>query len=351
MLLRGIKRHRLESLLQADPGVGDLLPDLRADLHRAARREALSALALASLTREMAVLFEEAGIPLLVIKGIPLALQTTGSLTARGRGDCDLFVEPSQVGAAIALLQSAGFALSHGASCVGDASMRGSYSRFVTVEISLQRDVGSVRQCIDLHWHPTWARGVLPGFHELWLSGDLLQINNQLVRTLSLRDALVHTCCHAAVDRYMSLRRLVDIARLERVLPSTQLVELSRLRPVRKSRTVLSATFEMESASVLLWGVPSVQLKAEVAQQRPWRTIGNGGWTLANRLWYFAHMMNLSHHPLHFFSTLARQLITPVDLIDPQTGDIRSIPQVLLRRAQKLLRRLEAQAESPGRPA
>ena len=39
-------------------------------------------------------------------------------MTARGRGDCDLFVAP-QVGASIALLQSVGFALTHGASCVG----------------------------------------------------------------------------------------------------------------------------------------------------------------------------------------------------------------------------------------
>ena len=123
-LLRAIQRHRLESLLQSDPGVGNLLPDLRGDLQRAARSEAMAALALASLTREMAVLCAEAGIPLLVLKGIPLALQTTGSLTARGRGDCDLFVDPSQVGEAIALLQAAGFVLSKGASCVGDDSIR-----------------------------------------------------------------------------------------------------------------------------------------------------------------------------------------------------------------------------------
>ena len=94
-LFQGIQRHRLQSFLQGDPAVADLLPNLRVDLQRAARREAMAALALASLTREMAVLFAEAGIHLLVIKGIPLALQTTGSLIARGRGDCDLFVDPS----------------------------------------------------------------------------------------------------------------------------------------------------------------------------------------------------------------------------------------------------------------
>ena len=349
-LLRAIQRHRLESLLQSDPGVGNLLPDLRGDLQRAARREAMAALALASLTREMAVLFAEAGIPLLVIKGIPLALQTTGSLTARGRGDCDLFVDPSQVGAAIALLQSVGFRLSDGASCVGDDTARGRYCRFVSIEISLHRDSGGLCQRIDLHWHATWARGVLPRFQELWQRGEVLPINGQLVRTLSRRDAFLHGCCHAAVDRFMTLRNLVDIDRLERALPPAQLVELNRLRPVRNSRFALATAFEMAAALSGVGSADRVRMTAELAQQLPSGSLGDGGWTVTNRLRYFAHMVNLSHHPLNVFSTLMRQLITPVDLIDPQTGDMRSIRQVVLSRAGKLRRRFEAQAESPDRP-
>lgn len=349
-LFQGIQRHRLHLFLQGDPAVGDLLPGLQAELQRAARREVMAALALASLTREMAVLFAEAGIPLLVIKGIPLALQTTGSITARGRGDCDLFVDPSQVGAAIALLQSVGFGLSYGASCVGDDSARGRYSRFVSIEISLHRDVHNHRQWIDLHWRATWARGLLPRFQELWQRGEELPINRQLVRTLSRRDALVHACCHAALDRYMALRNLVDIDRFERALPPAQLVELSRLRTVRKSWQAMDDAFKEKSASWRFGRANAVRLKAQRAQQQPWRSLGDGGWTVTNRLRYFAHMVNLSHHPLHVFTTLIRQLITPVDLIDPQTGDMRSIRQVVLRRAGKLRRRLEAQAESPDRP-
>jgi hypothetical protein len=350
-LLQGIKRHRLEPLLQADPGVDDLLPDLRADLQRAARREAMAALALASLTREMAVLFAEASIPLLVIKGIPLALQTTGSLTARGRGDCDLFVDPAQVGAAIALLQSAGFALSYGTSCVGDASLRGRYSRFVSIEVSLQRDVGGQRQWIDLHWHATHARGVLPGFQVLWQRGEELQINGQPIRTLSHRDAFVHACCHATNDRWMALRNLVDLERLGRALSSAQRVDLNRLRAVRKCWLALADAFEQTSASWRFGRAQAVRLKAEVAQQRPWRSLGDGEWTVTNRLRYLAHKVNLSHHPVHGCSMLLQQLMPPGDLVDPQTGDVRSLWQVVLWRAGKLRRRLQAQAESPDRPA
>ena len=350
-LLQGIQRHRLEPLLQADPGVGDLLPDLRGDLQRAARRESMAALALASLTREMTVLFAEAGIPLLVIKGIPLALQTTGSLTARGRGDCDLFVDPAQVGAAIALLQSAGFALSYGASCVGDDSMRGRYSRFVSIEISLERHAGGRRQWIDLHWHATHVRGVLPGFQVLWQRGEVLHINGQPVRTLSHRDALVHACCHATTDRWMALRNLVDLERLGRALSSAQRVDLSRLRPVRKSWLALADAFEENSASWNPGRAQAVRLKAEVAQRQPWRSLGDGEWTVTNRLRYLAHTVNLSHHPVHGCSMLLQQLMPPGDLVDPQTGEVRSLWQVVLWRGGKLRRRLKAQAESPDRPA
>ena len=344
-LLRAIQRHRLESLLQSDPGVGNLLPDLREDLQRAARREAMAALALASLTREMAVLFAETGIPLLVIKGIPLALQTTGSLTARGRGDCDLFVDPSQVGEAIALLQAAGFVLSKGASCVGDDSIRGRYSRFVSIEISLQRDFGGWRQHIDLHWHATHARGVLPGFQVLWQRGEVLHINGQPVRTLLHRDAMVHACCHATTDRWMALRNLVDIERIGRAITSAQLVYLKRLRPVRKAWLAIDDAFEENSASWSFGRAHAVRKKAEVAQQRTWRSMGDGGWTKTNRLRYFAHLMNLSHHPVHGFSMLLQQLMPPADLIDSQTGEVRSLWQVVLWRAGKLRHRLRAQAE------
>jgi len=351
MLLHAIKRHRLESLLQADPAVGDLLTELQADLQRAARREALAALALTSLTREMAVLFAEAGIPLLVIKGIPLALQTTGSLTARGRGDCDLFVDPAQVGAAIALLQSAGFALSDGASCVGQDSMRGRYSRFVSIEISLERDTGGRRERIDLHWHATQVRGVLPGFQALWQRGEELHINGQPVRTLSHRDALVHACCHATVDRWMDLRNLVDIERLKRALHSAQLVELSRLRPVRKSWLALTDAMGERTDSWRFVRAHSVRRKAHTAQMLPWRSLGDGGWTVTNRLRSLAHTVNLSRHPVHSLSMLLQEVMPPADLLDPQSGHGRSFWQLVLWRVGKLRRRLQAQAESLDRPA
>ena len=175
--------------------------------------------------------------------------------------------------------------------------------------------------------------------------------HGQPVRTLSQRDAMVQACCHATTDRWMALRNLVDIERIGRALPSAHQVDLSRLRPVRKSLQVIADAFEENRASWSVGRAHAVRLKAEVAQQRPWRSMGDGGWTKTNRLRYFAHVMNLSHHPVHVCSMLLQQLMPPEDLVDQQTGEVRSLWQVMLWRGGKLGSRFRGQAESPDQPA
>ena len=363
VLFQGIQRHRLQSFLQSDPAVFELLPELQADFQNAIRSEAMAALALASLTREMAELFAKAGIPLLVIKGIPLALQTTGSMTARGRGDCDLFVAPSQVGASIALLQSVGFALTYGASCVGDDSMRGRYSRFISIEISLHRDVGGRRQWIDLHWHATHAIGLLPEFKELWDRRESVYVNNQLIFTLSLFDALHHCCCHSTLDRWMLLRNLVDIERLFLKLPFAQMMRLQKQRHVRKSLAVLSdcgflsdSTSEFSRSLLLLryWFVVRLARRTQLSINR----------TDENIFLFGLRCLNMSWDPLNWIAKIFLMLAPPDVLIDRTSGKTLSLSRVVKMRLEKLsyqisirnaasqrFRVVGVKAESHDRPA
>ena len=53
-LLASIRRHRLASVMHGDPLVARLLPQLALTIQALARQETMAALALASLTREMA---------------------------------------------------------------------------------------------------------------------------------------------------------------------------------------------------------------------------------------------------------------------------------------------------------
>lgn len=62
-LLAAIRRHRWACVIHGDPLVTRLLPELAPPIQALARQDAMAALALASLTREMAALFEQAAIP------------------------------------------------------------------------------------------------------------------------------------------------------------------------------------------------------------------------------------------------------------------------------------------------
>ena len=336
MLIQAIRRHRLESMLHADPAVSDLVPNLGDELLRAARSEAMAALGLASLTREMASLFAEAAIPLLVMKGIPLALQTTGSLTSRGRGDCDLFVDPSQVGEAIALLQSAGFVLSDGASCVGEDSFRGRYSRFVSIEISLHRDAGGRRQWIDLHWHAAHALGLLPGFQELWRRRETVYINDQLIWTFSQCDAFVHGCCHATSDRWMLLRNLVDLERLAIELPSTEMVRIQKQRLVRKSFAVLLDCGFLDDSVLRFSLLASVSTNSSVVRLAR-RTQLSVDRTSENLLIYGLRYLNMSWTPLNWLAKMLLMIAPPDVLIKRSNGKPLSFFRIVIARIEKLI--------------
>ena len=343
-LLAAIQRHRLESLFQGDPLVGAHLPRLADKLKALARVDTMAALALASLTREMAALFERARIPMLVIKGIPLSLQSTGSLTTRGRGDLDLLVDPKRLPEAVALLESVGFEKAYGASCIGTDSPQDKYSRFVSIELSLVRLRGQ-RQWIDLHWHVSHARGVLPGFNGLWNNRDYVEINGTSVATLSLKNAFVHACCHAAADRWMCIRNLVDVERLTRRLNPQDLDALRKKRLVRKTCAVAKDCGTNPILQSLI-GAPTIRTYtrlvygAREAQLLPWRSLGPGEWTVRNRIQLLLRHLNLSRHPAHLASVLMQHLIPPESLLSQETGENLSFDVVLLRRVQKLILRI-----------
>ena len=343
-LLAAIQRHRLESLFHGDPLVGALLPTLADKLKALARAETMAALALASLTREMAAVFERAGIPVLVIKGIPLSLQTTGSLTARGRGDLDLLVDPKRLPEALQLLESVGFEKAYGASCIGTDSPQDKYSRFVSIQLSLVRLRGQ-RQWIDLHWHVSHARGVLPGFNGLWNNRDYVEINGTSVATLSLKNAFVHACCHAAADHWMCIRNLVDVERLTRRLNPQDLDALQKKRLVSKACAVANdcgtiPILQSKLGAATIGRYTRSVRGAREAQMLPWSSLGTGEWTVRNRIQYSLRHLNLSRHPAHLASMLMQHLIPPESLLSQETGENLSFDVVLLRRVQKLILRI-----------
>ena len=350
-LLASIRRHRLECLLHGDPLVASLLPELQTALQVLARQDAMAAMALASLTREMAALFERAGIPMLVFKGIPLALQTTGSLIARGRGDLDLLVDPKRLPAVVALLESAGFSRCPGEFPSQLSSVWGRYSRWAGYEFSLTRQGPAGVQWIDLHWALSNVRAPLPSFALAWQFGEQLELNGQSVRTLSRLHAFQHACAHAAKDQWMCLRNLIDIDRLANQLKGCDLKRLRHQPTVRWSGAVTHAVTANEALHHLNRGRPSAgsaraMVRAAHAQARPWRSQGPGPWT--PRCWAASvgRLLLLSRAPRDWLRTLLFFTLLPGAFSDPETGEDRGFAGFLQARIIRLRQRLNERRPS-----
>ncbi|MEB3194411.1 MAG: nucleotidyltransferase family protein, partial [Cyanobacteriota bacterium] len=144
-----VQRQRVVGFLQGHPLVARLLPFLPPALQKQARDERLAALHLARLTIDTLGTFERVGLPVLVIKGLPLSLQTTGQISGRGRsGDLDLWVAPHTLTEAIRHLEQQGFQREWGEGPLHQDGWRWRYCRWTGYEVTLRRQW----QTIDLHW-------------------------------------------------------------------------------------------------------------------------------------------------------------------------------------------------------
>ena len=335
-LMEAIQLHRVATILEGDSLIKQLFHDLRLPLKELAIHETFAALALASLTREMSALFESKGLPMLVLKGIPLSLQTTCTLTARGRGDLDLWVRSRDLADAINLLKTEGFRLAKGFSCVADSTFQGLYSRFVSIEISLMRTRGRHIQFIDLHWHPSHTRGVLPSFKTIWEQREYVSVNGQSIATLPKKLAFVHYCCHANHDYWRSLRQLVDVVRLGMILPRSDILELSKSRPVSKTCCVAAeltekSVFNFIYSSISVARASNARREAKMAQLFLIKNSSEQKW-IFSRIQSALRVLNCHHHPAHFFSHLLFNFVTPPALMDSKSGRYRPLHQIILYR-------------------
>ena len=350
-LLASIRRHRLECLLHGDPLVARLVPDLAPTLQALARQDAMAALALTGFTREMAALFEQAAMPMMVIKGISLALQTTGSIISRGRGDLDLLVDPKRLPEAVALLEGSAFRRLPGYLPRDLDSFWARYGRWAGYELSMVREGKGAPQWIDLHWALSNVRGPLPSFALAWQCGEQLDFNGQPVRTLSRLHAFQHACAHAAKDQWMCLRNLIDIDRLANQLKGCDLRRQRHQPTVRWSGAVTHAVTANEALHHLNRGRPSAgsvraMVRAAHAQARPWRSQGPGPWTPQRWASTVGRLLLLSRAPRDSLRTLLFFTLLPAAFSDPETGEDRGLAGFLQARIIRLRQRLNERRPS-----
>lgn len=213
-------RHRVTELLHTHGEALDLrvefgpgLLDALAAVHAEDRRRV--AVQLLEIGR-LLDLFARAEVPVLVLKGPALAVQSAGNVTARGYGDIDLFVAPESVEAVHLLLAEQGWQPRRfGSAAPGSWAWRHLISTFNEVAFD------GPASTVDLHWRLDPSPDLLPDFAASWDRRVVVETGVVDVPTLDAATAFLHTCQHAAKDDWRWLRSLVDAHRLTR-LPEVQ---------------------------------------------------------------------------------------------------------------------------------
>lgn len=336
-LLFSISRHRLVDLLDSHAAALGLPAELAgplAELRAAGRR--LLMVQVLEIGRVLGLL-ADAGVPAMVIKGLPLAVQTAGDAAARGPGDIDLLIPPEATEDVHRLLVSAGWSPSP------DAEVRpGTWAWAHVQRTTCALPYLGAAANVDLHWRLDTTQDALPSFDELWERREQVDLGGVVVATLGRDDLLAQSCFHAAKDRWRWLRSLVDVHRIAAMPQAWRQPELKPLE--LRTLAITRAALGLPSAvpAEVLAQLDAVRAKpvrrALADQERPaLRRSATPGLESALNLRY---LVSASHTA----PDLTRSLVATVLPLEAVAG-VHSrtawtgVPTTLLRRLRRVRRR------------
>ena len=152
-------------------------------------------------------MFGKAGVPILFVKGAPLAIFAFGNLGLRSSQDIDLLVSPDALPAAIALLTGAGYRRYSPPPDIGDDILR--------LLMPLRKDFGfahpSTGMVIELHWRLFLNPHAMVGASILKSSRTVRLSAGAELRTLGDEDLFAYLCTHGAYHWWNRLKWLADI--------------------------------------------------------------------------------------------------------------------------------------------
>jgi len=174
--------------------------------HSAACR--MRAMRLASLLMQVIKDFNQAGIPLIPLKGPLLSLELYGDLGIRHSRDIDFMVALGDVSRAQAQLEKMGWRV-HLQPCTFSP-------RHTEVFLQIDRHMVYWHPLqpyrLELHWHT--RRETLDSTEGQWARSDTLVWNGLGYRALSPVDLALHLCTHGSEHAWFRSKWLGDLARM-----------------------------------------------------------------------------------------------------------------------------------------
>ena len=251
--LRIVKRQRVVGLVHDGLARAGILvpPALSHQIQHMAAGIARQNLQYAAESLRMQRLFDEAGVPLLFVKGVTLALLAYESLALKHSWDIDILVMPDDVPKALQLLAEAGYRAFPPLPSMTDRR----YRRWISFgrEYVLYHETNSVH--IELHWKLMENDYYLPGKCARSPSQLVTLSTGAELRTLVDDDLFAYLCLHGATHGWSRLKWLADVAAL--MARDTASDARRRLQVARKVNTevCVAQTFLLCDR---LFGTPSV---------------------------------------------------------------------------------------------
>lgn len=176
----------------------------------------------AAETARLMRLIENAGYPVLTVKGAALAALVYGSIALKQSKDIDLLILPEHAEAVIALLEQDGYHITFPARELSQAQ-RGMLTRYGK-DVAMRRP-GAYPQ-LELHWRMFGNRKLLPTItarsprQTVALSGGIA------VDTLALPDLYAYLAAHGTGDGWSRLKWLADFNALVAPLDGKAITDL-----------------------------------------------------------------------------------------------------------------------------
>ena len=217
--------HNLTAALENSAPAGSPQQAVFAELRQAAAANTWRALRSLAELRRVVHELEHAGIPVRVLKGIPLAQSVFGELSLRTAGDLDLLIDQDYILPADRILRDFGY--------------QGLFQpdRFTPRRLAFYRahwkDIAYENPAtgfeVDLHWR-CFRNSRMPGAQLCAAAAhESVSFGSFEVRTLPRPQTLLYLCVHGTLDGWLYLKSLADIAALVRPMSSEELDEVAAL--------------------------------------------------------------------------------------------------------------------------
>lgn len=201
----------VEALLPAFPDVAD--PDTAAVLSAKARTILMNSLLLAATATRVSDILAEAGVPVLVYKGVALASQTTGDWRGRRSVDVDVLIDRSTTAAAHEALVAAGLHRLDDSPPPHRQSTPNPPSRFKKLR-AIETSYVGLPVGIDLHWNVEFPGYLGIPFAESWSRRQRIDDGGLRVWTFGRAEALLVAALHGTREEWRSFRQILDFAEL-----------------------------------------------------------------------------------------------------------------------------------------